>query len=492
VTVIFSFALLAAEVCTVPAPGGAAGQLELGECFLSNQQWQQAEQHLRSYLRQNPNCARGTALHAQALVKLGHPFDAVLEVEEFLEGNPDSAPVLKVYAALLEKVVKDLRKSGEVLEKLTKLTPGDAEIWRTLGTHYLTKQLPDQALRSYRQAARLAPDDAIAAAGLGAAYGKMDRHAEADVQFARAIRLNQRSPQPSPLVYLICAESLFDANRTAESLAMAGRALMLDPHSIMGYYWRAASYERREDYRHAEGDALAALREGGQDYRQVHGLLLRIYRSEHKAEAAEREAAEVARLAGAEKTEQERAAAVRTILHEAEPLLKQGRFAEAASAYEGIVKALPTFYEAYFALGVCYSQTSRPVEAEAAFRTFLRLQPLSTDGHAALGVLLASLKRTGEAKHELEEALRLDSRQTEARRVLARMYMADSEFSRAVKVLRPGAGSPEADGAYRLMLAESLFRSGETTAALKEIDEVTAADPANAAAAELRRRVLGR
>jgi tetratricopeptide (TPR) repeat protein len=484
--VLLACLLPAAEVCDGPAQRTPAGYLEAGECFLRTQDWEQAEAQLRTYLRHNPASARATALHAQALVHLSHPFDAVLEVEAFLKKDPDSAQVLKVYAELLERVVKDIRKSDEVLERLTKLTPGDAGVWRTLGTHYLVKELPDQALRCYRQATRLAPDDAIAAAGLGAAYSKIDRNAEADAQFARAVRLNERSAKPLPLVYLICAESLLAANRASESLAMATKALTLDAHSVMGYYWRAASYERLEDHRYAEGDARAALREGGGDQKQVHNLLLRIYRSQQNMEAAQREAAEVARLADVERTEHERAATISTVLRQAEPLLREGKFAEAAKHYEELVSLLPTFYEAYFALGICYSQTSRPAEAETALRKFLSLQPLSADGHSVLGVLLIEQKRNAEAAPELEEAIRLDPGHIEARKALAANHFANSDYEKAAGILRPVADTSGADTQLLMMLAEALFRTRNRDGALREVDRVLATEPSNAAALALK------
>jgi tetratricopeptide (TPR) repeat protein len=436
-------------------------------------------------LQANPGSARATALHAEALAHVGHPFDAVLEVEAFLKGNPDSAQVLRVYAGLLEKTVQDIRKSDEVLERLTRLTPGDAGVWRTLGAHYLAKELPEQALRCYRQATRLAPNDAIAVAGLGAAYSKIDRNADADAQFARAVRLNQRGLKPSPLVYLICAESLLAANRPSESMAMATKALTLDAHSVMGYYWRAASYERLEDHRHAEGDALAAVREGGGNQKEVHNLLLRIYRSQQNMEAAQREAAEVARLADLERTEHERAATISTLLRQAEPLLREGKFAEAGKHYEELIRLLSTFYEAYFALGICYSQTSRPAEAEAAFRKFLLMQPLSADGHSALGLLFIEQKRNTEATPELEEAIRLDPGQTEARKALAAVQFANAEYRKAAEVLRPAANNLGADTQLRLMLAEALFRIGDRNGALREVNRVLASEPSNPAALAL-------
>lgn len=487
---LFPIALMAGGTCGIPEPKTAVEHLKAGECFARKEDWMRAEEHLRTYLHEVPESVRATALHVQALVHIGQPFDAVLEAEEFLKTSPDSAPVLKLYAGLQERVVKDPRKADEILQRLAKLTPGDAEVWRMLGKYAMSKELPEEAVRCYKKSVELDPEDPIAAAGLGSAYGRANQDAEAKAQFARAIRLNERRPGPLALVDLIYAQYLIEQDRAGESLEMSTQALALDPHSAMGYYWRAAAYERLGDHRHAEGDALASVREGGEKEKQVRLLLLRVYRAGGKNEAAEREAAIVTRLADAERAEQERAGDLRTILRQAEPLLREGKFAEAAPQYERIVRILPTFYEAYFALGVCYSQTSRPAEAEAAFRKFLSLQPVSVDGHAALGVLLANQNRAADAKKELEEALRLDTGQLEARRALAHLYMRESDFARAAGLLRPAVASPDADSGFRLMLAESLFRSGDKRGALEEIDRVLAAEPQNAAAAELKKQMI--
>jgi tetratricopeptide (TPR) repeat protein len=85
------------------------------------------------------------------------------------------------------------------------------------------------------------------------------------------------------------------------------------------------------------------------------------------------------------------------------------------------VKMLPTFYEAYFDLGVCYSQTGRPGPAEAALRKYLEFQPVSADGHAALGLLLFQQARGKEASAELEQALAIDPSLDEVKKALAEL-----------------------------------------------------------------------
>src|SRR6202023_2821819 len=120
------------------------------------------------------------------------------------------------------------------------------------------------------------------------------------------------------------------------------------------------------------------------------------------------EVQKIEELQTAKEREQAQGRALRENLNHAEPLLAQQKFAEAIPYYEEIVRMLPGFYEAWFALGVSYSQTENWSQAEDAFRKYLSYQPLSADGHASYGLLLVSMKRNSDAKKELTEALKLD------------------------------------------------------------------------------------
>ena len=55
-------------------------------------------------------------------------------------------------------------------------------------------------------------------------------------------------------------------------------------------------------------------------------------------------------------------------LDSAEHLLAAGKFHEAVAPYEKVVELSPTFYEAWFALGICYSQTGEGGRGEAALK----------------------------------------------------------------------------------------------------------------------------
>jgi tetratricopeptide (TPR) repeat protein len=161
----------------------------------------------------------------------------------------------------------------------------------------------------------------------------------------------------------------------------------------------------------------------------------------------------------------------------AESLMKAGKVADAAKALEQIIRLRPDFAEAYFSLGVAYTQLGKPGEAAVALRSYVKLKPESPDGHAVLGILLFNDGRIAGARPELERAVHLDRSQAEAVKVLARVYNLDGTPAKAIALLRPLVASRAADADARTILARALLSAGEAPAAGKLLDESLAADP---------------
>jgi tetratricopeptide (TPR) repeat protein len=422
---------------------GADDALRRGKAYAGEGRWREAEEQLRLHLNRHPKTAEAVVLHARALAALGQPFDAALELEEFLKQEPESVPALKLYGHLLDAVVEEKAKAEEVMLKTARLAPRDPEVWRSLGNLYLVRNRFDDAIRCFAEAARLRPTDPLLVASLAYARGKVAPSPQVAASFLKAVGLNRRSGQPDPAVHLLYGDYLLATQKTSEGIAQLTRALLLNPHLAEAYFLRALAYERLKDYRRAEADALAAIREeeGRRDARQ---LLLRVYRALGDSAKAEREAAALQQLSEQGSREQEAGRDVRGLLATAEPLLREGKFAAAAQAYEEIVKTAPDFYEAYFALGMSYFQLGRLPESEAAFKKYLSFQPISADGHAALGVLLLQRGRFAEARGEFKRAIEIDPGAVEARKGFAQSALMTGEAAAAARELDPlyqqGAG----------------------------------------------------
>jgi tetratricopeptide (TPR) repeat protein len=485
--------LFPVQDCARLAATKPGDHLLLGKCFAAKNEWKEAEEQFRAYRLAYPKSDLATVSHAKALVQIDQPFEAVLELKDFLGSVPDSVPALKLYAALLYTVVQDKLRAEDAWQKCSKLAPGDIEVWKSLGDLYLNQKKIPEAIHSYEEASRLSPSDALLMAGLASSYGRAGLLPQAESKFARAIQLNQQVAKPNPRVYILYAEYLLNQNRAAESVPVFTKALLVDPHSSDAYYGRATAYEKTKDPRHAEADALAAIRESDKR-KDAHLLLLRLYRAQNRQEKVQEHIALVEKLEEQENTElafdRKTRQALRLWFEKVEPLLQEQKCTETIRHCVDIVELWPSFPEPYFALGACYSQTGQPAQAQSSFKQYLSLKPGSADGHAAFGVFLLQQGRNQDAARELERALSTDPGLLEARKALASIHLSTGDSRSAIRVLQSTDESSELDNEARLMLAQALMLSREYATALSQVDRVLSSEPTNSAATKLKQLIL--
>ncbi len=457
----------ASQKCAHATPKTPAEHLTAGECFARNQQWKAAEEHFR-LARQSPDTlAAATVGHARALFHLNQPYDAMLELEEFLRKHPDSAPALTVLATLHSVVADDTTRALAIMEQCSKVAPGDSAVWQHLGNLYLVKGRDEEALRCFEKAVELTPQDAQALAGLGYFYSKFGRLDEAKTRFDQALALLPQAVEPA-VVWLTYGKALQEQRDWKKSRWAYTEALKLDPRSSEAHYGRGVANENLKELDNAKADALAALSEFPVPRKDAYLLLVRIARAQKDQAGVDKYASELARIDAEEARQKEESRVLRDLLFKAEPLFTQGQFVQAAAAYEQLVSRAPQFYEAYFALGMCYAQTAQLPKAEEAFKRYLALQPLSADGHASLGLVLLQTNRIGEARLELERALEIDPAMLEARKTVARIHASTANFATALDLLLQ-APNPEGEWEedYYILLVSCAVAAKRTAEALR-------------------------
>jgi tetratricopeptide (TPR) repeat protein len=474
---------------------GAPDCLRKGKEFGSKHQWREAEESFRSCYLANPNSVDAVVLHAEALIQVELSFDAALELQEFLKEHPDAVRVLELHAVLAAGTLHDRLLAEGDLEKVVKLVPQKFQAWKSLGDLYMDELRSEYAARAYASASHLRPNDAVTSASLAFAYMQSGAHDKAAVEFNRALKLvsagsaNSSGPAvDTAIVQFLYGQFLLDQGHAEGAVVALSKALAINLRSPDAYYWRARAYEKLKDFDHAKKDALQAIRLAP-GRKEAPLLLVTLYRNEGDRDKAQEYAEMVQKIGEQEQAEASFGRTLRDALDKAEPLLRQGRFEEATPQYEAIIKMLPTFYEAYFALGMCYGQTGRPGEAEARFRKYLSFQPLSADGHAALGILLLQQKKVQDATPELEKALQIDPSMDEIRKALASVYLGDGRPAEAVRVLNTAKKTTDADSIK--LLATALLQDGKRAAALAEIKRLLVVHPDDPEALRLKQEING-
>jgi len=477
------------------AKDSTADYMAQGKALGGQGKWKEAEAALRVYRNRHPDQENAVVLHAEALVKINQPFDAALELQTFIKGHPDVLRPHEMLAVLAASTLKDVALAGDELRLCVQISPKDFQAWESLGELYIDKADAEKAVDSYQHGVLLRPNDAVAAAALAHAYSMQGLPDKATAEFDRARKLlneSQKGQHPSRvdqdagIVSYLYGQFLASQGRGAESVKALTRALEYNPHSAATYYWRARAYESMKDFSNEERDALEAVKIAPMD-KEGALLLISFYRKSGDIEKAQKYADVVRKISETEQAQQSYGRDLRDTLDKAEPLLMRGDFAQALPLYESLIRQLPTFYEAYFDLGMCYGQTGRPHDAEAAFRKFLEYQPVSADGHASLGVLLLGEGRGQEAVPELEQALQIDPSLTEARKALATEYLHESKPKAAVAVLRPAEN--EKDEEVLVLLAAALQQSSSYTGALAVVNRALDLRPDDARALEIKKQI---
>lgn len=457
----------------------------------SRHKWDEAEAVLRKYYLSHPDSVEAVVLHSEALLELHQPFDAALELQSFLKEHPDAVRPLELHAVIAVGSLRDRLLAQSDLEKAVQLSPNDFQAWKSLGDIYLDELQPGEAVSAYSHAAHLRPDDAVTSADLASALGKSGDSAKAENEFRRATALASR-PSTAPLdraiVNYLYGRFLLDSGKADLAVTALDAALAINPGSADAYYWRARAYSSQHKLDLAIADATHAMQLDQQN-KDAPYLLLGIYREKGDTVEARKYADIVQKLSSREQSQAELGRKLRDTLDQAESLLHQGRFDEASTQYEAIVAMLPSFYEAYFGLGMCYAQTGRSAEAEDAFRKYLAMQPLSSDGHAALGVLLLEQHRPVDAIEELNKALAIDPTMEEARNALARAYLENFDPAHAVRILQSTKANH--DRQTSILLAAALSQNGQKKDALAELNRILAADPTDAEARKLKEQITG-
>jgi tetratricopeptide (TPR) repeat protein len=119
----------------------------------------------------------------------------------------------------------------------------------------------------------------------------------------------------------------------------------------------------------------------------------------------------------------------------ANALFKDGRYEEAAAAYQDILTANPNLAAIHFNLGNCAYNLQRYEEAIASFKEAVRLKPDFFESYTNLANAFGKLKRFSEAIPVFEEAIRLYPENARLFSAIGLLYLNAGEGAKAVESL---------------------------------------------------------
>ena len=187
----------------------------------------------RAALKADPNATFIAEELSDLYIQSGRLREAVSEAEEQLKQNPNDLNARRLLARIYTRLIGDqanridenmVKNAIEQFQKITEGDPKDVESWLMLGRLNKIAQNSTEALKDYKQALELEPDNEDAMTGLAMVYTDLgDNKAAADL----LLRVADKNPNPRSLINLAGVyEQLKDFSLASEMLR---RALQQQP-----------------------------------------------------------------------------------------------------------------------------------------------------------------------------------------------------------------------------------------------------------------------
>jgi tetratricopeptide (TPR) repeat protein len=209
---------------------------EVALALLAKEDPREALGHLEMALQRDPGFLPARLARGRALLMLGQPGRAVVDLEAAARGpEPGAALVLLAQA---DAKSGDLPRAEAVLRQALALRE-DPEVYTALGRVEAQQGRPADALRSFSAALRAAPRHPDALLGLGNALLALGRAPEAITPLREAIRADSTNPGP----FLALGRAHAAAGRFPDAESDLREALLLDPGSTEAYLGLSKVYE---------------------------------------------------------------------------------------------------------------------------------------------------------------------------------------------------------------------------------------------------------
>lgn len=393
-----------------------------GELLLLNQNYAQAEKHLREAARLAPDKPENRALLARLLQESRRPEEALREWSRVLELRPGDGAALKGQGAC-HRDLNQREKALEPLGEYLKQQPNDMETLSLRASLHRDLGRRQEAVADYRALLALRPGDLATLMELARQCALLGQRLEAAGMYEQLLEKHPGELQALraaallyeeldwPLRALYCWRRLQALlPKILETRARMGTSQPSLPTQLVEVEvltHLAALYERLGK----EQEALAqceALAKAGRVEGLRAALAIRLRRGE------EAEARDLLRRALGMVKDKEQAAAWSIELAERlRPSGKREDLLEAAVLYEQAVATRKNDFSARLALANLHLETNRLADAEDQYCLVLDAQPENAAAESGLGAVLRRRGKFEEALKHYRRALELQPAQPE-------------------------------------------------------------------------------
>ncbi|TFG60208.1 MAG: tetratricopeptide repeat protein, partial [Spirochaetales bacterium] len=397
----------------------------------------------------------------------GDYLRAKSQFQEALGLDPDSG---EAYARLGETFYLEDRKNPDNVEKAllnsNKAIGKDPNLWiphNTLGQIYKDAKNYDQAIREFKDASRLNPEDYLILYDLGTAQYNAKRYEEARQSFEGSIN---KKPDFANAHYRL-GKSLTFLNDDTRALASFRRTVQVDSNFDLAHYEIGELLRKKGDYANAIVSYKKAYQVNPQQVAYAVQLGTALFRQENfrEAEIYFEKAVQISPMDALNN------------YNLSQVKLRLDNLPEAMTYAAAAVKLKPnsalylyTLAEVSEKLGIIDQAVSLYTQAIKEDRTYVK-------PYINLGVILMNQDNMPEARKNLLEAYRLDDRSLEVNTNLGNLYFKMELFDDSVRHYEKALAQAPADPDIRYKMAIGLIKTRQFTRAMEEFTKLIKLSP---------------
>ncbi|MCP3985804.1 MAG: tetratricopeptide repeat protein [bacterium] len=474
---------------------------EAGQAYLEAEEWAEAEIEFRNMLQLDPNVAAAHWGLAQAMLGKGDPRRAYWELQETVRLDPGNLEARLQYGKFLlygkqddlEQAIQNadeilaldetkwqahllrarafgaLRKpdeAGEALRLAAEVGPEEAGPVLLYANHLRSQERNEEAEVLFRKVTEIEPGFASNAA-LGSFLASLARDEEAEATFRKALELAK--PERRVTAYTMLANFMMSKDRIDDAEQVLRQGIDDEDDDVELIYALARFYHVQGRREQADSMIQEATQADPTDPKPF--LLLSTYRGQNGDLEGALEAATQA-LEADPKNESAR-------LRRAEVLVDMGfrnkdkaRLSQGRAIVEAVLAKDEGSPQGLFVKTKIDLAEGRFDDGVASMRRALDARPDWAQGHYLLGsALYLSGDRAG-ARTAVARSIELDPNLLESQKLMTRIHAALGDHVLAVETGRRVLEAKGDDASLRILVAQSLVRKGDPTAALRELERI--------------------
>jgi tetratricopeptide (TPR) repeat protein len=314
----------------------------------------------------------------------------------------------------------ELEKAEEELKKLIDASGPNYQNLYALALFYESTKRPEEAEKTYLQAAESASEGEVAPfMSLGAFYARQKSYDKALEAMNKALSVKKDDLN----VQLAIAQLHFDFKKMEQAEAVVDRILEKDQGHIGANFLKGRLFLVRQDYANALERFNLVVRESPRNAMGYHFRAL-TYIAQGEPKLAQQDLLKAVEL-------NPRLLDARLLL--ADFFLRERNQDLAREQVEAALRLAPRDVRALMAKGNLKILERDAKGAEAAFKQVIELSPSFAPAYVRLGLLYNLSKQRDKALNFFQKALELNPRQTDALALIVGIYVADKKFDQALQ-----------------------------------------------------------